>query len=77
MRVSESQNSHFPACQILLITDILVGGDEPVKACRLGLVEESSVDKPLPPPLDSLDDQMTGQGVSQRRWCAVVKEYAH
>ena len=64
----------FRPVKILLIPDILVGGHEQLEAGCLGGIEQSAVSKPLSSTFNRFDDHVTFQCISQRGWCAVVKQ---
>jgi hypothetical protein len=75
--VSENDKSDFPARQVLLVPDILVGRQQKLKARGFSGRYQFSVSKPVPSAFDGFHNDMTFEGIAKRGRGSVIEEYEH
>jgi hypothetical protein len=75
--VAEDYESDLPTGQILLIANVLVGGDKYFKTRGLGRVEQRSVRESLLSAFHRFDNNMRVESLPQRCRRAVIKQNEH
>jgi len=75
--IADNHERDFPAFQVLLVTDVFIGGHQNIETFRLGNRYQFAVQKPVPSSFDGLNHNMSLECRPERRWGTVVKEYEH
>jgi hypothetical protein len=76
-RSGQHDKSYATAFKVLLITDILVGGDKQIKPSFLSNGQEFAVAEPILSLIPSLGDCVTWEKRNKRCWRAMIKQNAH
>ena len=75
--IPEHKNGDSPASQILLIPDVLVGGDQDLEPGGFGRDEQFAVAERVPSFSLRLTNGVALKKVLEWGWCAVIEENAH
>jgi len=69
----QNQNRYSPVFEVLLVAQILIGGDDSFKASRFGSQKEIAVLKRIPATFERGRDLVIGQGVTKRCRCTLIE----
>jgi hypothetical protein len=71
--IAENHEDDFPSLQVLLVTDVLVSGQQDLEARCLRNRYQFAVKKPVPSALEGFDHYMAFERMPEGGWNAVVK----
>jgi hypothetical protein len=75
--IADHDEGDFSPSQVLLVTHVFVGCQQDVETCGLSLRYQFAVYQPIPSAFDGFNHNMTLEGITERGWGAVIKEYEH
>jgi len=75
--IADNHERDFPALQVLLVTQVLVSGQQKLETCRLRSGDQFAVKKPVPPSFHGFNYPMAMERLPERGGSTVIKEYEH
>jgi hypothetical protein len=75
--IAEDEERNSPARQILLVTNVLVSGDQEIKPCRLGGGYQFAVNQSIPSSFDRFNHGVAFEHMSKGCRGAVIEEDEH
>ena len=73
----QSQDGDFPASDVLLVTEVLVAGDECIELCILSGFEQHAILQAIPSEISGSADIMTRQMKAQSVGQILVEQHLH
>jgi hypothetical protein len=76
-RLAQYNDGNLPLCKILLVADVLIGGDQRFETGTLRRGQQFTVCQPIPTLRFRFSNRVTNKESGDSAWCAVIKQNEH